>query len=119
MPLLGADEMLATLDRLVEAAKRQTVSPQAAETVRRRMADLAPRGEGEHIADHIVVERKQDGSIAIGPESRWVYGIDLEYGTVHTRPQPFMRPAFDETTEEVLQETAQEAWVMLEREAGR
>lgn len=52
----------------------------------------------------------------VGPDSR-PQGHLREFGGDGNAPQPFMRPAWDETRQEVLQRIQDELWVEIEKAA--
>jgi|SRR5579863_1499575 len=41
-------------------------------------------------------------TVMVGPSKKAYYGIFQEFGTRYMRAKPFMRPAFEETKDEVL-----------------
>lgn len=108
--LQGGAELRRTLESLPHAVtgphQRQALKA-GAEVIRAEAEALAPRGHGEHIADHIVIDALTDAeldrgdlqgahaAVLIGPEKRFFYGYFLEFGTAKMGPQAFMRPAFD------------------------
>lgn len=121
--LEGFDELNAKLGEVTDRVGRSIVRSalaDGAEVVRRRASQLAPRDphSGQHLADHMAVSvSRQRGAtgpaLAIGPEHRFFYGHFLEFGTVKMRPQPFLRPAFDTTVDQVLDTVKRTIWLEL------
>lgn len=70
----------------------------------------------DYMVDHIQINTKSksgnDGSItvAVGPAEDAFYGRFAEFGTSKEPARPFMRPAFDEKVDEVLQVFIDEVW---------
>jgi HK97 gp10 family phage protein len=114
----------------------------AGEPIRERMEELAPREPGKpDLADSMVIQsvrsieevdeldvRKLDDSeaaVAIGPTKAAFYGHMVEFGTAPhgnhpgTSPQPFARPAFDETQNAVLRSIQEDIWARLRQTAER
>lgn len=112
--ITGAADLAKRLRELPKAvgAKVQTQALIAgAEPMRREASSRAPRGSGTgpHLADDIVIGtvsarrlesqgRGDQTVVEVGPSKRphdHFYGYFQEFGTVHHRARPFMRPAFD------------------------
>lgn len=57
-----------------------------------------------HIADDIHVEREDEGeySVVAGNPEHTYYGHILEHGSVKMSPRPFLVPALEEKTPEVI-----------------
>jgi HK97 gp10 family phage protein len=108
----------------------------AAEPIRRRMEDLAPREPGKpDIADWIVIsvasrigdvgggrweaKHDQEWAVAIGPAKAFFYGLFLEYGTRRAGARPFMRPAFDTEHPKSLSILASSLWRLIVSGLGR
>lgn len=70
----------------------------------------------DYMVDHIQINTKSksgnDGSItvSVGPAEDAFYGRFAEFGTKNEPAQPFMRPAFDETSQQVLDTFIDEVW---------
>ena len=114
----------------------------AAEPTRQRMEDLAPREAGKpDLADHILIQsvrsiddgtelearplNDSEAAVAIGPAKSAFYGSFQEFGTVphgehpgHA-PQPFARPAWDETQQTALRSIQEDIWARLRQTAER
>ena len=115
----GVEDLEAALKMLSEdmqgLALREAVMA-GAEIVRDVASQLAPRSvDGSHgkpagfLADHIEAEgqwtRTQDkADVHVGPTKEAWYGTLQEIGTVYAPAQPFMRPALDETKDDVVNE---------------
>ena len=142
----GGEELAAMLRTLGESVRRRAllrVLRIAAEPMRQRMADLAPRGRAsdtgggidEHLADHIGISvaakvgsvaggqweatDEYQAAVAIGPTRGYFYGRYQEYGTVHHTAQPFGRPAFDGQYETALDRMRAEFWELLADAAAK
>ena len=125
----GGPEFLRNLKALppaVQGQKLLEILLPAAEPMRVRMGELAPRGPDRtrpdqpkgHIADSMTINQTgwtgQTGGgrgrralptemvVAVGPEHAHYYGLFWEYGTVKLSAKPFMRPAFDTTAPQSL-----------------
>jgi len=119
--ITGASELarrLRTLaDGLTDEAVRKALVT-AAEPMRARMAQLAPRGpEAPHLADSMVISRAKtdegDRAVAVGPAKDFFYGSFLEFGTKHMSARAFARPAFDSEAEACLAILARELWAAV------
>lgn len=70
---------------------------QVAKQVAQEMSRAAPRGQGEHFADHITTATGVDGAgpyVEIGTDSkRFFYWRFQEFGTQRMSAHPFARPA--------------------------
>jgi len=136
-------EKLRALPASVQAEKLLAILMPAAETMRRRMGELAPRGPDRtrpdqpagHLADSMTIsqtgwmgntEGRHRGrrmtpteiGLAIGPDKEHYYGLFWEYGTVKFSAKAFMRPAFDGTARDSLQTIQEGIWAALEADAG-
>lgn len=113
---------------------------EAAEPIRKRMSELAPREPGPpDIADHMVVSpaskiqspetigtrsrNEGEAAIAVGPEKGFAYAIPLEFGHVSgptfVTARPFARPAFDERHLDALKVMQEEIWAYLREQSAR
>jgi HK97 gp10 family phage protein len=135
--ITGGAELVAMLQTLPTKVRRGTLYDLlrvAGEPMRARMGELAPRRPPEpDLADHIVMSpavkigrieggrgrarTETEAAIAVGPSGQFFYGIFLEYGTVHMSAQPFMRPAFDATQDEVLARLWMGMWDVIQAAA--
>jgi HK97 gp10 family phage protein len=117
----GGKELAANLEKLSKALSRKIqrdALTEAAEPLRARMGELAPRSDktsGVHLADDIVISsaRGQDSdevAVAVGPSPTTFYGGLQEFGTAHHGAQPFARPAFDSEVDEALEILAAALW---------
>ena len=123
--ITGGVELVAALKMLPTKVQRGTLFDllrDAGEPMRQRMSELAPRRPPQpDLADHIVMSpavkigrieggrgrarTATEAAMAVGPAKAFFYGLFLEYGTGDPGPtsaQPFARPAFDATQDEVL-----------------
>lgn len=140
MRLIGAG----ALDRKIVAI-RDAVSPQArersllagAEIVADEARRLVPTLTG-NLRDSIIISfqggaigsrasgvnsssvsmRRFFTSVYIGPSyGRGFYGHMVEFGTSHSSPHPFMRPALDNTRDEVRRAMGHSLWVDIKKAA--
>lgn len=138
MQMTGWKELGARLRALPDAYTRTIVIDalkEAAEPMRARMAQLAPREPGApDLADNIGISvanrlgdvgggrwearHDEEHAVAVGPTKDFFYGLFQEYGTVHHRAQPFMRPAFDSESGKALTILTQELWKPLRDKAA-
>lgn len=56
---------------------------------------------------------------SVGPTNKAFYGTFLEFGTEHIRPQPFLRPAFDEKKNEAAKKIEERLMKGIEKEAEK
>lgn len=133
--LEGGAALRQTLEKLpaaVTADHQRKALSKGAELIRSEAAALAPRGQGEHIAEHIIVDPLTDAeldraeevvgahaAVLVGPERRFFYGYFLEYGTSKMPAQPFMRPAFDTKVRPALTVALSHLWNSILAMAGR
>lgn len=134
MEFSGGQELAAQLAQLPFALSlsiRIEALKKAAEPIRSRAESLAPRsGESKrHLQDNIVIQavtrvgsteggrweqKEGEAWVAVGPKKAFFYGIFQEYGTVHHRAQPFMRPAFDGGGPAALPILGEELWKAIQ-----
>jgi HK97 gp10 family phage protein len=136
LELEGAEELrvaLLTLSKAVRKRALYDVLRPAADVIRWRMGELAPRQAGVGgggLADNIETSvARRIGSVAggqwqavdefqaalaVGPAKHIYYAIFQEYGTVHHGAQPFGRPAFDTNTDVALGIIGKGLWALLE-----
>jgi HK97 gp10 family phage protein len=118
----GGQQLAAALKGLPSrVSKRMLLEAlrQAAEPLRDRMEQNAPVGpDAPHLRDMVVVgpSRGQDAreaAVAVGATRAGFYGSFQEFGTAHHAAQPWARPAFDATYQQVLRALADEIWIEL------
>lgn len=94
------------------------------EEIRSQMAQNAPRGSGDppHLADNIAMEPgpvlKHTASVDIGPTVDVFWGRYVEQGTSKMSPQPFMRPAVDDSRGAVERQVRSNARAAIMRVSG-
>ncbi len=123
----GGTDLARALSALPAALSKRVVLDgltEAAEPIRARMADRAPRAPGApDIADHIAISPAKgefgEPAVAIGPERGFFYGKFLEFGTVKMHARPFMRPAFDELASTTTGRIGGSLWTAIKRAADR
>ena len=126
----GGKELAANLRTLAAPIQREIILDAleaAAEPMRNRMSQLAPREPGRpDLADNIGISvanrigdvgggrwqarHDEEHAVAVGPTKNFFYGIFQEYGTSRHGAQPFMRPAFDSTHQTSLSILSQRLW---------
>lgn len=108
--IIGEKELQKALDRGVKQAVRTFLRARLKEPVQNilipAMEEKAPKDKG-NLATHINLSVKfKDGDthveIEVGPEDVAFYGGLQETGTRFEKPQPWMRPALEETQEELV-----------------
>jgi HK97 gp10 family phage protein len=129
----GGRELAKALDQLSTRVKGRVVREvlkDAAEPMRARMAQLAPKGDAAapNLSNVVVATARNVGSVdggkwqktsdtqhavAVGPSKDAFYGVMQEYGTVYHGAQPFARPAFDSEALKALQAISRGLWVEL------
>ena len=69
------------------------------------IAKRLPRGEAQHTSEHIVTVRK--GKLTAKQKATGMrdayYGGFVEFGTVHTAPRPYLRPAYDQNKTQAVE----------------
>lgn len=115
----GGKELAAALAQLPARVSRRFLLEsleESAEPMRDRMESLAPRSpDAPHLRDQMVISRARtedarEAAVVVGPTKRGFYGSFQEFGTAHHAPQPFARPAFDQTFAISLQILSQALW---------
>lgn len=112
--VLGDDELLKELKALGD--KTEDILEPAAQDGAQVVADRAEQGapkRTEFLATHVdveVSEKNRDEVIFdVGPEKEAFWGLFQEMGTPHHAAQPFLRPALDESTDQVIEAVARAA----------
>lgn len=126
--MTGLRELDAALSQFTPTKRRaigRVALDNAGEITAKRMRALAPRDEG-NLAESIDVSgvlaagpRTAHSKVAeqeryIGPDSR-PSAVQQEFGNVEHGPQPFARPAWDETQNQVLDRIGDELWIGIEK----
>ena len=114
--LQGIEHLEAKLKELELSIQRKMLTTslkEAADITRTRAAELAPYLTGRLKEHEIVVtvpsqSNAQTALIRVGPAKDAFYGLFDEIGTAHMTAQPFLRPAFEQTHDEVLRKTAED-----------
>lgn len=103
----GDKELEAALNRLDASVRGEHLAEAArkgAEIVREEASRRAPRRTG-NLARNIVARATlmtgDRAEISVGPNKDAWYGALVEVGTKHARARPYLRPAIDESKEEV------------------
>ena len=108
--IVGAKELVKNINALKDAwsaARLEEASHEGAELVRSDASSKAPRRTGD-LANSIVKqtltgEKKADSvQVGIGPTKNVWYGIFPEIGTRFKAATPYLRPALDEQTEQII-----------------
>lgn len=136
----GDDMLTKTLKALPDAISHDVAiaaMKEAAEPMRLRASELAPRGDnkGVTLAESIIATettrvrgfgasgkwrdvREGESVLAIGPSYKpddAFYGGFQEHGTAHHAAQPFMRPAFDAEHKTVQKRLGALLWAAIVR----
>lgn len=132
MRFAGGEELARQLEKLPKALSDQLLLAalkKAAEPMRADAQSKAPRLTGR-LADNMTIQkatrigsveggrwRTAEGSVwvAVGPHKGTYWGIFQEFGTVHHRAQPFLRPAFDANGARALNIIRDELWNGIHR----
>lgn len=114
-----AKELRGLTNRVNRSVQRQALLA-AAEPMREMARQAAPRAPGapdlaENIEFGNTTADSGDVAIALGPTKRFFYGSFQEFGTSRHGAQPFMRPAFDSTAQQVIKRFSAEVWDALIR----
>lgn len=132
--ITGFAELEAALRKLPEEIAGKVLGSalkEASGPIAERASSLAPRSDtpssGGHMADSISVRAiKQEpapGELEvaywIGPDRKHFYGLFAEFGTRHESARPFLRPAWDEGAERVLEDFGRTLGTAMERAAKR
>jgi HK97 gp10 family phage protein len=121
----GLRELEKALAEIAEAPRRRigrNALKAGGEITARKARELAPKDEG-HLAESISVSGKLDKRERrahkknaadieqfVGPGNH-PQAIMQEFGTVTNERQPFMRPAWDATKDQVLKRIGNELWI--------
>lgn len=132
MKVEGGDKLARRLQMLAEETARKHMREAAlegAEVIRVEAAEKAPRKTGtlaEDIQKEIKKQTKSRVEIHVGPGKKGWYGRLVEEGHAivrdkkvvgHVSPKPFLRPAFDEKTDEAQDVIAAELRRRLKADA--
>ena len=132
MKVEGGDKLARRLQMLAEETARKHMREAAlegAEVIRVEAAEKAPRKTGtlaEDIQKEIKKQTKSRVEIHVGPGKKGWYGRLVEEGHAivrdkkvvgHVSPKPFLRPAFDEKTDEAQNVIAAELRRRLKADA--
>lgn len=119
----GGEELARRLNALSDEMSGQAIG-QALQSGGALIRDLAVArmkrsADAPHAADHVRMQLgRSKHSIAIGPSGSFYYWLFQEYGTVHHRAQPALRPAFDERAPAALNRIGQELWAAIRASAA-
>jgi HK97 gp10 family phage protein len=120
--LTGGDQLASALLGLSSRLSLSVVNAalrEGGEPMRASAAEHAPRAPGApDIADNVVMSpvrqtEKHGTGVAIGPSKDFFYGTFQEFGTAHHGANPFMRPAFDGTSRQVVGLVGSALWRAL------
>ena len=106
--VVNADEVIAEFGKLGQDMQRKALAAMAsaaAEVVRRRASELAPRMSGDLAKNILAGQVKNEDRrvvVNVGPGKKEFYGMFQELGTKHSAAQPFLRPAIDEGKNEAV-----------------
>lgn len=106
--LEGEPELIRALERLTEAiggAGLLAAADAGAERLAAGMERRAPYRTGRlamNIENETLTSTARRAEKGVGPGRKAFHGMFQELGTAHHAAQPFMRPEFDESQEEVI-----------------
>ena len=104
----GIEDLMARINSLGERVATRTENKalrEGAEVLREGISQRAPRDTGglaESIAKSGVKRSEVGKYIEVGPDKKHFYGLFHEFGTVKMPAQPFMGPALEEDSKEVM-----------------
>ena len=95
----------------------------------RTVGTYKKRGSGKNVSyiswpgnlsESIIARQNKKGSgfiqYGVGTNDKGFYGHMVEFGTEHSAPHPFMRPAFDAKKQDAVKKIEQRLWAGLKRE---
>lgn len=112
---------LQRVGREVDARFKLEALEKAAEPVRKRAEELAPKRTGR-LARHMVIQKKIKSRIytaLVGPEKMFFYGYFNEYGTSKMAPSPFLRPAMAQMRDKALEILRNELRISAAKSAAK
>lgn len=92
-----------------QAMQEGATRAEAAQAAHRANAEAKAAGDNDR--------EVTSGTMNIGPIRRAFYGF--EFGTIYIAPHPFMRPAWDQHKNQMLQDIRWELWDQIERAQKR
>jgi len=123
------DRKLVAIRDAVSPAARERSLMAGAEIVADRAKQLVPVLSG-NLRDSIIItfegglnsaavsQRRFFSTVYVGPSrGQGFYGHMVEFGTIHMAAHPFMRPALDDTREEVQRAIGQSLWADIKKAA--
>ena len=129
--LRGVKELNNALKQLPKSVGKSVLRSaltKAAEPVRAEAQRLAPV-DSRLLVESIVVKStlkksQRRGSPKVGAVQMFIgptapHGFLVEFGTNHSAPQPFLRPAWESRKEQVTETLEREIWAALSRAAKR
>ena len=123
--LKGAKELEAVLKELPNNLARNGLRGgvrAAAKLLQKSAKDNAPVDDGD-LRDGIIIKEDRRApesvSMQVGTRKGIRHAHLVEFGTVHMKPQPFLRPAFDENVENIFQVMGNAMAKSLARQAKR
>ncbi|MBE3570989.1 MAG: HK97 gp10 family phage protein [Bacillales bacterium] len=96
--LEGMDDLLKKIEKMANADRaKEKALQKGAEHLRTKIAEHTPRSsiQKDHAADHIIIQKQEDGSFAIGPDKDHFYLQFVEFGTKKMAAKPFMAPTLE------------------------
>ena len=117
----GMEELQETLDKAAKQAVKNYIrraAKAAGDIWIKAIIEKAPKDTG-FLAEHIAVvtrylEADTKLEMEIGPVKQAFYALFQEFGTHFQAAQPFMRPAFEEHKEEVMEAFAEAMKIELQ-----
>jgi HK97 gp10 family phage protein len=114
----GIEELKLKLKKLGKEVNKEMrpALEEAAKIVKEDAKNKAPVRTGV-LKKSITVEMVSDQEARIGPGKEGWYGPFIEFGKVGYAPQPFLRPAFDENRQEILNKIKKNLKMAVQRAA--
>lgn len=82
-------------------------------------ATRSEAAEAAHAANAAAGGTGRRAVVSVGPTRRAFWGIFPEFGTAHSAPQPYMRPAWDETQNAMPSMVGNSLWEEIEKARKR
>ena len=109
----GIEDLMARINSLGESIATRTENKalrEGAKVLQKGISERAPRDTG-NLAENIVISGVKQSEVGkyieVGPDKKHFYGLFHEFGTVKMPAQPFMGPALEEDSKEVMNTIAE------------
>jgi HK97 gp10 family phage protein len=117
------DAKLAAIDRSVRQRMLMRALKENVEPTRSLAGQLSPLrtgrlAAGEKIASVPSLSNADTATVRVGPARKVFYGLFNENGTIHMTATPFLGPAYIQTKDSVLRNTAEDFKQAVEHPRG-